>query len=189
MKMAARINLVDPDVYEHGGPPHEQFGWLREHAPVFWHEYGGAPGWPGFWAITRHEDVIEVSRHPEIFSSAQRSTAFRELPDKIVERRRLTILDMDPPRHTRQRGLVNRGFTPRTIGQLEERIAEVCGGLLDKVAQRGQADFVADVAAPLPVEVICELVGAPPEDRARLYELTRTRPGHCHHHVVWPGTG
>jgi len=112
MKTAAQINLVDPDVYEHGGPPHEQFAWLREHAPVFWHEYGGAVGWPGFWAITRHEDVIQVSRHPEIFSSAQRSTAFREVPDKIVERRRLMILDMDPPRHTRQRGLVNRGFTP-----------------------------------------------------------------------------
>jgi cholest-4-en-3-one 26-monooxygenase len=189
MKTAAQISLVDPDVYERGGPPHEQFAWLREHAPVFWHEDGGAPGWPGFWAITRHEDVIEVSRHPEIFSSAQRSTAFRELPDKIVERRRLMILDMDPPRHTRQRALVNRGFTPRMIGQLEERIIQVCAGLLDKVAQRGQADFVTDVAAPLPVEVICELVGAPPEDRARLYELTNRMTGFDDPEVSSPAAG
>jgi cholest-4-en-3-one 26-monooxygenase len=189
MKTSAQINLVDQDVYEHGGPPHEQFAWLREHAPVFWHEYGGAAGWPGFWAVTRHEDVIQVSRHAEIFSSAQRSTAFRELPDKIVERRRLMILDMDPPRHTRQRGLVNRGFTPRMIGQLEERIFEVCDGLLDKIAQRGQADLVTDVAAPLPVEVICELVGAPPEDRARLYELTNRMTAFDDPEVSSPAAG
>ena len=166
------INLIDPETYARSGPPHEQFTWLREHTPVFWHEYGGAPGWPGFWAVTKHEDVVQVSRHPEAFSSAQSSTAFRELPDKIVERRRAMIIDMDPPRHTGQRGLVNRGFTPRMIGRLEDSIRQTCTRLLDAALQRGEADFVADVAGPLPVEVICELVGAPPEDRARLYELT-----------------
>lgn len=171
------INLVDPDIYASGGPPYEQFAWLREHAPVFWHEQGGGPGWPGFWAVTRHEDVVHVSRHPEIFSSAQRTTAFRELPDSVVERRRLMILDMDPPRHSRQRALVNRGFTPRMIGRLENAIGQTCASLLGTVAQRDEADFVADVAAPLPVEVICELVGAPAEDRGRLYELTNRMAG------------
>jgi len=166
------INLIDPDIYERGGPPHDQFGWLREHAPVFWHEYGGAPGWPGFWAVTRHEDVALVSRHPEIFSSERRTSALRELPDKIVERRRFMLLDMDPPRHTRQRGLVNRGFTPRMIGRLEDAIRQTCASLLDAVVASGEADFVHDIAAPLPVQVICELVGAPPEDRQRLYALT-----------------
>jgi cholest-4-en-3-one 26-monooxygenase len=172
MTTAAQINLVDPGVYERGGPPHEQFAWLREHAPVFWHEQDGAPGWPGFWAVTRHAVVLEVSRHPEVFSSERRSVSLRELPDKVVERRRAMILDMDPPRHTRQRGLVNRGFTPRMIGRLEDSIRETCTRLLDAALQRGEADFVTDVAGPLPVEVICELVGAPPEDRSRLYELT-----------------
>ena len=171
------INLIDSDIYENSGPPYDQFAWLREHEPVFWHEYGGAPDWPGFWAVTRHEDVVHVSRHPEVFSSARRSTAFRELPDNVVERRRAMILDMDPPRHSTQRGLVNRGFTPRMIGLLEDSIRQTCGRLLDAVAQRGEADFVADVAGPLPVEVICELVGAPPEDRARLYELTNRMAG------------
>ncbi len=80
------INLVDPDIYESGGPPYEQFAWLREHAPVFWHEQGGGPGWPGFWAVTRHEDVVQVSRHPEIFSSARRTTAF--LPSDRYPRHR-----------------------------------------------------------------------------------------------------
>jgi cholest-4-en-3-one 26-monooxygenase len=166
------INLIDPDIYERSGPPHDQFAWLREHEPVFWHEYGGAPGWPGFWAVTKYEDVMQVSRHPEIFSSQRRSVSLRELPDNVVERRRAMILDMDPPRHTGQRGLVNRGFTPRMISGLEDSIRQTCTRLLDAVAQSGEADLVADVAGPLPVEVICELVGAPREDRARLYELT-----------------
>jgi cholest-4-en-3-one 26-monooxygenase len=183
------INLIDPDIYERGGPPHDQFAWLREHAPVFWHEHGGAPGWPGFWAVTRHEDVVRVSRHPEIFSSERRSTAFRELPDKVVERRRAMILDMDPPRHTEQRGLVNRGFTPRMIGRLEDSIRQTCTKLLDAVLQCGKADFVADVAGPLPVEVICELVGAPPEDRARLYELTNRMAAFDDPEVSSPAVG
>jgi len=84
----------------------------------------------------------------------------------------MTMLDADPPQHTRLRRLVSRGFTPRMIAQLEERITQICDRLVDDVARRGVADFVADIAAPLPVQVICELVGAPPEDRARLYELT-----------------
>ncbi len=171
--MAAQdINLVDPDTYQRGGPPHEQFAWLRAHAPVFWHANGGAPDWPGFWAVTRHDDIERVSRHPEIFSSALRSSNFREMPESVVARRRSGILDADPPQHTRLRGLVNRGFTPRMIGRLEDRITEICSGLLDDVTGRPGADFVADIAAPLPVQVIGELVGAPPEHRWKLYELT-----------------
>jgi cholest-4-en-3-one 26-monooxygenase len=171
------INLVDSDMYERGGPPHEQFAWLRAHAPVFWHAYGGAPDWPGFWAVTRHDDIEEVSRHPEIFSSARRTNNFHEWPEEVILRRRSGLLDADPPQHTRLRGLVNRGFTPRMIGRLEDRITEICSGLLDEVAREREVDFVADIAAPLPVQVIGELVGAPPEDRGRLYELTNLMTG------------
>jgi cholest-4-en-3-one 26-monooxygenase len=171
------INLVDLDMYERAGPPHEQFAWLRANAPVFWHAHGGAPGWPGFWAVTRHDDIEQVSRQPETFSSARRTSNFREFPESTIVRMRLGILSADPPQHTRLRGLVNRGFTPRMIGQLEERITEICAGLLHDVIGRGVADFVADIAAPLPVQVICELVGAPPENRGRLYELTNLMMG------------
>ena len=66
MAMEPEINLVDPDIYQRSGAPHEQFAWLREHAPVFWHADGGGAGWPGFWAVTRHEDVAQVTRHYEI---------------------------------------------------------------------------------------------------------------------------
>ncbi len=166
------INLVDPDVYQRCGPPYEQFRWLREHAPVFWHAAGGEPGWPGFWAVTRHTDVAHVSRHPEIFSSARRLALFGEVPAGSIELQRLMMLNMDPPQHTRQRAFVNRGFTPRMIGRLAQHVAQICGDLVDAAARQGGADFVTDVAAPLPLQVICELVGAPPEDRGRLFELS-----------------
>lgn len=170
--MAPEINLIDADLYQRGGPPHDQFRWLREHAPVFWHGYGGGNGWPGFWAVTRHEDVSYLSRHPEIFSSARRLVVFGEVPEPHIEAQRLMMLNMDPPQHTRQRAFVNRGFTPRMIGRLEQHITRVCDELIGEVQPRGSADFVTDIAAPLPLQVICELVGAPLEDRGRIYELS-----------------
>ena len=170
--MAPEINLIDPDVYRRGGPPHAEFAWLRAHDPVFWHANSGEPGWPGFWAVTRHSDIGQVSRHPEIFSSAQRLSLFGEVPEEHIELQRLMMLNMDPPQHTRQRAFVNRGFTPRMIGRLEEHIAQICAALLDDVQDAGHADFVTEVAAPLPLWVICELVGAPVEDRGRLFELS-----------------
>ncbi len=170
--MAPEINLIDPDAYQRSGPPHEQFTWLREHEAVYWHADGGEPGWPGFWAITRHEDVVHVSRHPELFSSSQRLALFGEVPEEHIVMQRLMMLNMDPPQHTRQRAFVNRGFTPRMIGTLEKHITEICHQLLDDVQHRGEADFVTDIAAPLPLYVICELVGAPVGDRAKIFELS-----------------
>jgi cholest-4-en-3-one 26-monooxygenase len=170
--VAPEINLIDPDVYQRSGPPHEQFSWLREHEPVHWHADGGEPGWPGFWAITRHEDIAHVSRHPELFSSSRRLALFGEVPEEHIVLQRLMMLNMDPPQHTRQRAFVNRGFTPRMIGALEKHIGDICHQLLDDVQHRGEADFVTDIAAPLPLYVICELVGAPVEDRARIFELS-----------------
>jgi cholest-4-en-3-one 26-monooxygenase len=170
--VAPEINLIDPDVYQRSGPPYGQFAWLREQDPVHWHANGGEPGWPGFWAVTRHEDVAHISRHPETFSSFRRLALFGEVPPEHVEMQRLMMLNMDPPQHTRQRAFVNRGFTPRMIGQLEKHIVQICHSLLDEVRDRGQADFVTDIAAPLPLWVICELVGAPVEDRGRIFELS-----------------
>jgi cholest-4-en-3-one 26-monooxygenase len=175
--MTPEINLIDPDVYQRGGPPYGAFSWLRANDPVYWHADGGAPGWPGFWAITRHADIAQLSRHPEIFSSARRLSLFSEIPEQHIERQRLMMLNMDPPQHTRQRAFVNRGFTPRMILRLEEHIAQICHALLDDVQDSGGADFVTEVAAPLPLWVICELVGAPVEDRDRIFELSNTLIG------------
>jgi cholest-4-en-3-one 26-monooxygenase len=172
---APEISLVDADLYRLGGPPHDQFGWLRENAPVYWHADGGRDGWPGFWAVTGHEDIAFISRHPELFSSARKLVVFTEVPDVAMAAQRLMMLNMDPPQHTRQRAFVNRGFTPRMIGRLEEHIVSICDALLDEVqpaGRAGSADFVTGIAAPLPLQVICELVGAPVEDRDRIFELS-----------------
>lgn len=156
------IDLVDEDQYANSGPPHEQLAWLRANAPVYRH-----PGEPDFWAVTSHEDVVYVSRHSELFSSARRLSLFNEMPDDQVELQRMMMLNQDPPEHTRRRSLVNRGFTPRTIGALEQHIRDICDDLLDKCS--GEVDFVTEVAAPLPLYVICELLGAPVEDRDKIF--------------------
>jgi cholest-4-en-3-one 26-monooxygenase len=175
--VAPEINLIDPGTYRRGGAPHDQFTWLRQHAPVYWHADGGDPAWPGFWAVTRHADIGHVSRHAEIFSSSRRLVLFAEAPDDQIEMQRLMMLNMDPPQHTRQRSFVNRGFTPRMISMLAKHVREICDTLLDEVVPRGEADFVTDVAAPLPLQVICELVGAPVEDRDRIFELSNKLVG------------
>ncbi len=176
--MAPEINLIDQDTYQRGGAPHDQFAWLRQNDPVHWHADGGEPAWPGFWAVTRHADVGHISRHPEIFSSSRRLVLFGEVPEPEIEMQRLMMLNMDPPQHTRQRSFVNRGFTPRMIGRLAKHVREICDTLIDEVVSRGEADFVTDIAAPLPLQVICELVGAPAEDRDWIFELSNKLVGY-----------
>ncbi|MEV4107124.1 cytochrome P450 [Nonomuraea sp. NPDC049695] len=156
------INLVDRDIYATTGPPLEQLAWLRANSPVHWHD-----GAPGFWAVTRYEDVVHVSRHSDLFSSYRKLALFEELTQEQIDLQRHMMLNQDPPEHTRRRSLVNRGFTPRTIGSLEEHIRDICDDLLDKCT--GEIDFVTEVAAPLPLYVICELLGAPVADRDKLF--------------------
>ncbi|MGV9308651.1 cytochrome P450 [Nonomuraea sp. NPDC003727] len=160
------IELYDPAVYERG-VPYRDLAWLREHSPVHWHP---DPQSPGFWAVTRHADVVHVSRHPELFSSYEGLAMSGEYPEPDKELQRLLMLNQDPPEHSKRRSLVNKGFTPRMIGRLEQHIREVCDDLLDRCS--GEGDFVTQVAAPLPLQVICELLGAPVEDRDLLFDLS-----------------
>ncbi|MGW3348245.1 cytochrome P450 [Nonomuraea rubra] len=164
------IDLVDRDIYANAGPPHDQLAWLRANSPVHWHE-----GEPGFWAVTRYEDVVHVSRHSDLFSSHRKLALFDDLPEDQIALQRLMMLNQDPPEHTRRRSLVNRGFTPRTIGALEQHIRDICDDLLDKLT--GEIDFVTEVAAPLPLYVICELLGAPASDRDKLFNWSNRMIG------------
>ncbi|MEV0827566.1 cytochrome P450 [Nonomuraea rubra] len=164
------IDLVDRDIYANAGPPHDQLAWLRANSPVHWHE-----GEPGFWAVTRYEDVVHVSRHSDLFSSHRKLALFDDLPEDQIALQRLMMLNQDPPEHTRRRSLVNRGFTPRTIGALEQHIRDICDDLLDKLT--GEIDFVTEVAAPLPLYVICELLGAPAADRDKLFNWSNRMIG------------
>ncbi|MBB4918756.1 cytochrome P450 [Streptosporangium saharense] len=171
------INLVDKDVYARDGAPHDQFRWLRANAPVYLHEGEPDRGWPPFWAVTRHADVVHVSRRSDLFSSSRRLALFDEMPEEQRELQRLMMLNQDPPEHTRRRSLVNRGFTPRMIGALEQHIRDICHQLLDEVTGLPTVDFVRDIAAPLPLYVICELLGAPVEDRDKIFNWSNQMIG------------
>ncbi|MEU7910395.1 cytochrome P450 [Microbispora bryophytorum] len=169
------INLVDKDRYAQSGVPYDQLRWLRDNAPVYRHE--GQGDWPGFWAVTKHADVVHVSRHSDLFSSARKLALFDEIPEEQREVQRLMMLNQDPPDHTRRRSLVNRGFTPRQIGRLEGHIRDICHALMDEVQDKPGVDFVRDIAAPLPLYVICELLGAPVEDRDKIFEWSNRMIG------------
>ncbi|GGS49161.1 cytochrome P450 [Planobispora rosea] len=163
--MTTEIDIYHPSLYEIG-VPWDRYARLRENSPVHRH---AEPGGPGFWAVTRHADIQHVSRHPEVFSSYAGGIMVPDPTEEQLSRNRLMMLFQDPPEHTATRGIVNRGFTPRMIGKLEEHIREICHGLVGAALERGSADFVADIAAPLPLYVICELLGAPPEDREKIF--------------------
>ena len=173
---AEEISLVDQDSYARDGAPFATLAWLRANAPVYRHV--GGPGQPAFWAVTKHSDVEYVSRHPDLFSSYRRLALFDEMPDEDVAAHRLMMLNMDPPQHTRQRGFISRVFTPRMIARMEADIRRVCDALLDEVAPHGEADFVRDIAAPLPLHVLCELMGIPQGDRPRLFRLSNQLAGY-----------
>jgi len=161
------INLTDADVYV-PGVPHELYKRLRHEAPVFWHT-AQADG-PGFWAITKYEDLVRISRDPRTFSSARRSALYRETEPEDLANMQLMMLNMDPPKHTRLRGLINKGFTPRMVALLELRIREAATKIIDAVADKGECDFVANIAAELPLQVIAEMMGIPQADRHMIFD-------------------
>ena len=168
------IDLIDPDTFENGLPL-EQFATMRDDAPVFWHDQPGSNG-DGFWVVTRHADVMEVSRQPEVFSSAERGallhTGAEQDEDVALEMTRMLMLNMDPPEHSEYRNIVQRAFTPRTIRNLEARLVEFANDIVDRALAKGEGDFVKDVAAEMPLLAICELIGVPAEDRGKIFDLS-----------------
>ena len=161
------VNLNDLDVFEQGCP-HEMFETLRREAPVHFHE---EPNGPGFWAITKYDDLKHVSRHPKEFSSESKGIMMREPDPNTVEFMRNIMLSMDPPRHHQYRSLINKAFTPRMVEGMRPRIREMCREIVNAVIEKGECDFVEDLAAPLPMLVICEMMGVPEDDRRRVYDI------------------
>ncbi len=168
------INLVDPETFAHG-PPLEQFAAMREQAPVFWHAQEDSWG-GGFWVVTRHADVQEVSRQPEIFSSRERGAVLHpgsmQDAEDALQMTRLLMLNMDAPEHSQLRDIVKRAFIPRTIRAVEGRLVEFANVIVDRALAKEEGDFVKDVATELPVLAICELIGIPAEDRSKIVELS-----------------
>ena len=184
--MALRdINLLDPALYA-TGDPHAQWRRLREEAPVFRHERFGVA--PAFWAITRYEDIVRVSRDPQTFISSKGITPGDD-PDAAsgYPGNNLEMIRTDPPRHVRLRRLVNKGFTPRQIAALEPHVREIVTGVIDRLGDKGEGDFVTDVAAQLPLAVICEMMGVPPADWQRMFDWTNAAIGSGDSEYQQPG--
>ena len=175
------IDLLNPASFARG-QPHDQFRWLREHAPVYRHP---EPDGPGFWAVTRYEDVREVGRDPEHYSSLPTIL----IPDlaAVDFGDHQMMITSDPPRHTRLRRVINTQFTPRAAEQLRLRIEELAAQIVDAVIERGECDFVTDIAGEMPSFVIADLLGIPLDDGRRLYHLTETI--HAAPESVPPGAG
>ena len=167
------VDLSDSRSYV-PGVPHAWLAHLRRHDPVHWQDEAGGPG---FWAVTRYEDCVTVNRDYERFSSAVRGTMPFEMPDEDVAQQGLMMLNMDPPLHTRYRRLVNKGFTPRMVRDLEANIHRATDAIIDQVIEKGEADFVTDLSAELPLQVIAELLGVPRDDRHRMFEWSNRMVG------------
>lgn len=140
------IDLLDGNWWAQ--QPYEIWAWMREHAPVYHDERSNT------WAVTRHADVLAIERNPTDFSS-RRSP--RPHGDPLP-----MMISMDNPEHHRRRSLVQRGFTPKRVGEHEARVKAICADIIDKVCEQGSCDFVWDVAAPLPLLIIADLLGFPP---------------------------
>jgi cholest-4-en-3-one 26-monooxygenase len=151
------------------GVPHDQFDRLRAEAPVCWHP---EPGDTGFWAITKHADVREISHDSTTYSSELGGTFIPTADEEALASLRLTILNMDPPKHNRYRRLVSKGFTPRMITALVEEIERRAAVVIDNVCERGEVEFVEEIAAQVPVQMICEMIGLEPEVWPRMFEIS-----------------
>ncbi len=151
----------DPYAYEIHEDPYPVYASLREHAPLYRNDK------LGFWALSRHADVLAVFRDFARFSN--RNGVSLDVAARSPEAQAtMSFLAMDPPRHTRMRALVSRGFTPRRVADLEPRIRRIARDYLGRFAEQGRCDFIADFAGRLPMDVISEMLGVPEGDRDEL---------------------
>jgi len=162
--------------------PHEWFRTLRREAPVWWHPAPGGgvatgAGTGGFWCVTGYEDCVTVNRDWEHFSSYLGGALFHDLDPAGLEQQRLMMLNMDPSMHTRYRRLVNKGFTPKMVRDLEAKIVGYADDIIDSVCERGSADFVEEIAAELPLLVIAEILGVPRQDRRQVFDWSNRMIG------------
>jgi cholest-4-en-3-one 26-monooxygenase len=170
MSFVDPLDLVDPVRYARGGYPHAVWTRLRAEAPVARIE---APGYKPFWAITRHADIMDVSRQPTRFSSeygitlARASQPVMKMPDMVVM--------LDPPRHVPMRRVVSARFTPKAVRARQDDVDRMGTEILDGAvtdADGGECDFVERIAAPLPLAVIAWMLGLPRADWALLFRLS-----------------
>jgi len=162
----ADVELHDPDVFVRG-VPHDALRLLRAESPLHFHP---EPGGPGFWVVSKYEDVVTVGKDPGRFSSHRGGTNIQDYPPENLSTIQLLMLNMDPPQHNKFRRLVSQGFTPRMVARMEPAIRQATRAIVDRIASRGECDFVRAVAAELPLQVIADLMGIPQADRDKLFD-------------------
>jgi cytochrome P450 len=167
MPETAFIDLSDHDAFV-DAVPHAAFAQLRREDPVHWNPE--PDGGPGFWAVTRFDDIRTVHRDVATYSSEIGGTSLEDLdPDQV--RARKSMIDMDPPRHDELRGLIARRFTPRAVGVWEDQVRTVTREVLDAALPRGEFDFVREISSEIPMQVFAEILGVPHEERRVIVDL------------------
>jgi cholest-4-en-3-one 26-monooxygenase len=181
-RIAPGFDLTDPDLYAER-VPHEELAELRRAAPVWWNPQPSDMGFndDGFWAVTRHRDVVAISRDSDTFSSFENTAIVRFASGSTreqIEMQRVIMLNIDPPHHTKVRGIVSRGFTPRAINGLRDVLSDRASKIVQDALANGTGDFVTDVACELPLQAIAELIGVPQEDRHKLFGWSNDMVGY-----------
>jgi cholest-4-en-3-one 26-monooxygenase len=176
------FDFTDPEIYAHRLPVRE-LAELRRTAPIWWNEQPpdeGGFGDGGYWVVTKHRDVREVSLRSDVFSSAKNSIVPRyrdDLAQGQIEAGRTSMIMMDDPEHTRLRNIIARGFTPRAVERLRADLTERAQRIAQRAAEEGSGDFVLQVACELPLQAIAGLLGVPAEDRGRLFDWSNKMIG------------
>jgi len=153
------VDITSHDTFVEG-VPHETFKWLRANDPVHWTEE--TDGGRGFWSVTRYDDVLNVSRNSEIFSS-RLGIRLEDMDDEETEARR-TLMEMDAPEHTQLRRLVSRPFSPKSVAEYEDSVREIAVEIIEKLRGQDEFDFVQAVSRELPMRMLGRLLGLPAED-------------------------
>ena len=181
-RIAPGFDLTDPDLYAQR-LPHDELAELRRAAPIWWNPQPTDIGFndDGFWAVTRHADIVAVSRDSETFCSSENSAIIRFVSGTTreqIEMQRVIMLNIDPPQHTKIRGIVSRGFTPRAINNLRDVLSARAQKIVATALADGTGDFVTDVACELPLQAIAELLGVPQEDRHKIFSWSNEMVGY-----------
>jgi cholest-4-en-3-one 26-monooxygenase len=177
------FDFTDPDMYA-DRLPMDEFAELRRTAPVWWNRKPrGVGGFDdeGYWVVTRHADVVAVSRDNDNYSTWENTAIIRHQDGATreqIELQRFVMLNIDPPQHTKLRGIVSRGFTPRAINNLRSALAARAERIVAEAIASGSGDFVTDVAAELPLQAIAELVGVPQDDRRKVFDWSNDMVGY-----------
>jgi len=170
------VQITDVDLSDRrtflDGPPLEYFAYLRREHPVAWFDHEEPDG-PGYWIVTKWDDIMAVERDPETFSSNLGGTMIEPLANGVE----LMMLNQDPPRHTRLKLLVSRMFTPKHIRSIERSIRVAAKDIVDGVVGKGSIDLVTEVSAEMPLIVIAELMGIPSEDRGKVFDWSNRMVG------------